>query len=66
MFPIVGIGASAGGLEALDLFFRNVPEASGIAFIVIQHLEPTQKDFMVELLQRSTLMKVAQVKERVR
>jgi two-component system CheB/CheR fusion protein len=64
MFPIVGIGASAGGLEALDLFLRNVPPASGIAFVIVQHLEPTQKDFMVELLQRSTAMKVSQVKER--
>jgi two-component system, chemotaxis family, CheB/CheR fusion protein len=63
-FPIVGIGASAGGLEALDQFLRNVPPASGIAFVIVQHLEPTQKDFMVELLQRATAMKVAQVKER--
>jgi two-component system, chemotaxis family, CheB/CheR fusion protein len=64
VFPIVGIGASAGGLEALDLFLRNVPPASGMAFVIVQHLEPTQKDFMVELLQRSTAMKVTQVKER--
>ena len=58
LFPIVGIGASAGGLEALDVFLRNVPAKSEIAFIIVQHLEPTQKDFMVELLQRSTAMKV--------
>jgi len=64
VFPIVGIGASAGGLEALDLFLRNIPPASGIAFVIVQHLEPTQKDFMVELLQRATAMKVAQVRER--
>ncbi len=64
LFPIVGIGASAGGLEALDVFLRNVPAKSEIAFIVVQHLEPTQKDFMVELLQRSTAMKVVQVKDR--
>src|ERR1700730_1023949 len=64
LFPIVGIGASAGGLEALDLFLRNVPADSGIAFVVVQHLEPTQKDFMVELLQRATAMKVIQVRDR--
>jgi chemotaxis response regulator CheB len=64
LFPIVGIGASAGGLEALDVFLRNVPAESLIAFIIVQHLEPTQKDFMVELLQRSTAMKVVQVKDR--
>ena len=42
-FPIVGIGASAGGLEALELFLRNVPADSGIAFVIVQHLEPTHK-----------------------
>ena len=43
---------------------RNVPADSGIAFVIVQHLEPTQKDFMVELLQRATAMKVIQVKDR--
>src|SRR6202047_2473113 len=64
LFPIVGIGASAGGLEALDLFLRNAPANSGVAFVIVQHLEPTQKDFMVELLQRATAMKVVQVRDR--
>ena len=63
-FSIVGIGASAGGLEALDLFLRNSPADSGMAFVIVQHLEPTQKDFMVELLQRATAMKVSQVRDR--
>jgi two-component system, chemotaxis family, CheB/CheR fusion protein len=54
-FPIVGIGASAGGLEALEAFLRNVPEKSGIAFIVVQHLDPTRKGILAELLQRATL-----------
>ena len=61
---VVGIGASAGGLEALDLFFRNVPVNCGLAFIIVQHLEPTHKSSMVELLQRVTRMKVLQVKDR--
>ena len=65
-FPIVGIGASAGGLEALEFFLSNVPENSGIAFVIIQHLDPNHKGVMVELLQRSTPMKVAQVKDRTR
>ncbi len=65
-FPIVGIGASAGGLEALEKFMQRVPAASGMAFVVIQHLDPTRKGLMVELLQRSTLMKVIQVKDRTR
>jgi two-component system CheB/CheR fusion protein len=65
-FPIVGIGASAGGLEALELFFHHVPLDCNLAFVVVQHLDPTQKGVMVELLQRLTLMPVAQAKERMR
>ena len=57
-FPIAGIGASAGGLEALELFLKHVPEGSGMAFVV-QHLDPTYKGMMVDLLQRTTRMPVA-------
>jgi len=64
-FPIVGIGASAGGLEALEQFLSYVPEKSGMAFVVIQHLDPTQKGMLPELLQRITKMKVFQVKDRM-
>jgi two-component system CheB/CheR fusion protein len=63
-FPIIGIGASAGGLEALEYFLRNVPERSGIGYVVIQHLDPTQKGMLPELLQRITAMKVIQVTDR--
>jgi flagellar motility protein MotE (MotC chaperone) len=59
-FPIVGIGASAGGLEALEQFFRNVPTESGLGFVVVQHLDPTHKGILVELLQRTTPMSVVQ------
>src|SRR5713226_5485951 len=48
-FPIVAIGASGGGLEALDQFFRHVPEGSGMAFVVMQHLAPAHEGNMVEL-----------------
>jgi len=65
-FPIVGIGASAGGLEALQLFMRNVPEKSGMAFVIVQHLDPTRKGIMVELLRRATPMPVAQVVDRMK
>jgi chemotaxis methyl-accepting protein methylase/chemotaxis response regulator CheB len=65
-FPIVGIGASAGGLEALVQFLEHVPAASGIAYVIIQHLDPTQKGMMPELLQRATSMVVAQAKDRTR
>jgi two-component system CheB/CheR fusion protein len=63
-FPIVGIGASAGGLEALEQFLKNVPAGSGLAFVIVQHLDPTRKGIMPELLQRATDMKVIQVKDR--
>jgi len=53
-FPIVGIGASAGGLEALDQFLGRVPTGSGMAFVIVQHLDPTRKGIMSELLQRAT------------
>ena len=65
-FPVVGIGASAGGLEALELFLRNVPEGSGMAFVVVQHLDPDHKGILVELLQRATKMKVSQIKDRMK
>ncbi len=63
-FPIVGIGASAGGLEALERFLRHVPAGSGMAYVVIQHLDPTHQGMMAELLQRTTGMKVSQVEDR--
>lgn len=60
-FHIVGIGASAGGLEALELFFENTPINSGMAYVVIQHLDPDHAGMLPELLQRVTAMKVEQV-----
>ncbi|MEY4569596.1 MAG: protein glutamate methylesterase CheB and methyltransferase CheR [Verrucomicrobiota bacterium] len=65
-FPIVGIGASAGGLEALEQFLQRVPAGSGMAFVIVQHLDPTRKGLMAELLQRCTPMKVMQVKDCMR
>ena len=65
-FPIIGIGASAGGLEALEIFLKNVPRGSGMAFVIVQHLDPTQKGMMAELLQRGTPMPVLQVTDRLK
>jgi two-component system, chemotaxis family, CheB/CheR fusion protein len=62
-FPIVSIGASAGGLEALEQFFQNMPANTGLAFVVIQHLAPDHKGIMPELLQRITPMKVQQASD---
>ena len=64
VFPIVGLGASAGGLEALEQFLKHVPQNSGLAFVIVQHLDPTSKGFMSELLQRASGLRVVQVKDR--
>lgn len=64
--PSVGIGASAGGLGALEQFLGNVPKNSGLAFVVLQHLDPTHKTLMPELLQRVTPMQVLEVNDGTR
>ncbi|MCK9395412.1 MAG: PAS domain-containing protein [Methylobacter sp.] len=66
LLPIIGMGASAGGLEALEQFFSHVPDNPGIAFVVIQHLDPNHKDMMPELLQRKTAMTVFQAQNRMK
>jgi len=60
-FPIVGIGASAGGLEALRKFFEAMPAEAGVAVVVIQHLDPTKKSLAPELLSRYAKMQVCEV-----
>jgi two-component system, chemotaxis family, CheB/CheR fusion protein len=60
---VVGLGASAGGLEALETFFENMPQDTGMAFVVVQHLSPDYKSLMVELLSRRTHMNVVRVED---
>jgi two-component system CheB/CheR fusion protein len=60
-FYIAGIGGSAGSLEAFEEFFRNMPVDTGIAFVLVSHLDPTHKALLAELLQRVTTMKVIEV-----
>ncbi|MCX6133937.1 MAG: PAS domain-containing protein [Ignavibacteriales bacterium] len=62
-FYVVGIGASAGGLEALERFFQHMTENSGMAFIVVSHLDPNHVSIMPELLQKSTRMKLFQAED---
>ncbi len=62
-FPIVGLGASAGGLEALETFFLNMPPDSGIGFVIIQHLSPRHKSIMRSILAKDTPMKVVEIKD---
>lgn len=62
-FYIVGIGASAGGLEALESFFDNMPLSTDYAFVVVQHLSPDYKSLMPELLHRHTEFKILQAED---
>lgn len=63
---IVGVGASAGGLESLEQMFRNMPSDTGMAFVVIQHLSPDFKSLMDELLSRQTEMPVCRAEHEMR
>lgn len=65
-FPIVAIGTSAGGLEALGQFLAHVPAGSGMAFVIVQHLDPDHAGMLPELLQRVTPMVVLQARNRMK
>src|SRR5215203_2003220 len=65
-FMVVGLGASAGGIRAAKEFLENVPEGSGMAYVVILHLSPEHDSYLAEVLQQSTRMPVTQVNESVR
>jgi len=64
-FPIVGIGASAGGLAAFEAFFSGMPADAdpGMAFVLVQHLAPDHKSILTELIQRYTRMQVFEVED---
>ncbi len=61
--PIVGIGCSAGGLEALEALLGHVPDGTGMAFVIVQHLDPEHVSTLPEILQRITPMPVIEVAE---
>src|SRR5262245_8080533 len=63
--PIVGIGASAGGIDALRRFFPKVGPGSGLAFIVVLHLDPSHKSLLAEVIGRSTSLPVAQIEDQI-
>ena len=64
--PIIGIGASAGGLEAFEAFFDAMPADAGLAFVLVPHLDPTHVSIMPELIQKRTKMQVLQIKDGMR
>ena len=60
---VIGIGASAGGLEALQQFFSHIPSGSGLSFVVVQHLSPDYKSLMADILGKHTEMTVLQAED---
>src|SRR5215213_7125333 len=65
-FPIVAIGASAGGVEAITEFLKNVPDNTGMSYIYIQHLDPNHESRLVEILSRVTKMQVQEAEEKLK
>ena len=65
LFPVVGIGASAGGLDAFKKLLKAIPENSGMAFILVQHLDPAHESILVDLLQRVTKIPVQEITDNV-
>src|SRR5438067_13266389 len=65
-FPIVGIGASAGGLEAFTKLLQKLPADKGMALVLIQHLDPKHESILTNLLSRATRMPVHEVTQKMR
>ena len=63
LFPVVGIGASAGGLEAFEKFFATMPLDIGMAFILVPHLDPGHASMMTDLLRRATKLEVKEAED---
>lgn len=61
LFPVVGIGASAGGLDAFKKLIKAIPESSGMAYVLVQHLDPTHESLLPDLLQKVTTIPVLEI-----
>ena len=65
LFPVIGIGASAGGLEAFKKLIKTIPDNSGMAYILVQHLHPEHSSSLPEILQRETTIPVYEIRDNV-
>ena len=65
-FPVIGIGASAGGLDAFKKFLKAIPEDSGMAFVLVQHLDPKHESLLPELLQKVTNIPVMEISDDIK
>ena len=66
LFPVVGIGASAGGLDAFKKLLKAIPEDSGMAYVLIQHLEPSHQSLLPEILQKVTKIPVLEITDEIK
>src|SRR5664279_4083119 len=66
LFPVVGIGASAGGLDTFKRLLKAIPENSGMAYILVQHLDPSHESILADLLQRVTRIPVLEVTDNIK
>ncbi|WP_210486072.1 CheR family methyltransferase [Rufibacter aurantiacus] len=62
-FQVVGLGGSAGSLEGFEIFFQHLPRGTNMAFVVIPHLDPTQKGMMTDIIKRYTSLPVLQIED---
>ena len=65
LFPVVGIGASAGGLDAFKKLLKAIPEDSGMAYVLVQHLDPHHESMLPELLQKVTKIPVLEISDEI-
>ena len=65
-FPVVGIGASAGGLDAFKKLLKAIPEDSGMAYVLVQHLHPSHESFLTEILQKVTKIPVIEISDDIK
>ena len=66
LFPVVGIGASAGGLDAFKKLLKAIPENSGMAFVLVQHLDPSHESLLPEILQKVTSIPVLEITDDIK
>ena len=66
LFPVVGVGASAGGLEAFKRLLKNIPVDSGMAYVLVQHLDPNHESLLVSLLQKVTKIPVLEISDDIK
>ena len=66
IFPVVGIGASAGGLDAFKKLLKAIPEDSGMAYVLVQHLDPKHESMLPELLQKVTQLPVLEIADDIK